>query len=157
MPIEIERKFLVKNDAYKNNAVKKLYRQGYLSTDKTRTVRIRILDESAMLTIKGPSIGSARPEYEYPIPLEDAESLLALCKKPLIEKYRYRTTFENRIWEVDEFLGDNEGLIVAEIELEHEDQPFIKPEWVGREVTSDPRYFNSNLTHHPFKEWKETC
>lgn len=156
MPTEIERKFLVLNEDYKIGASKSLYRQGYLSCNENCVVRIRIADNTAKLTIKGHSVGAVRPEFEYTIPLNDASALLSLCEKPLIEKYRYKVPFENRIWEVDEFLGDNEGLVVAELELDNEEQPFSKPGWVGTEVTSDPRYFNSNLTHHPFKDWKKS-
>lgn len=153
MPCEIERKFLVLNEDYKEGLTGSLFCQGYLNSDKSRTVRIRISDDKASIAIKGLSVGAVRPEFEYPVPVDDAKILLTLCEKPLIEKIRYRIRHEGMVWEVDEFLGENRGLVVAEIELEYEDQPFSKPAWVGMEVTSDPRYFNSALVGHPYKEW----
>jgi adenylate cyclase len=152
--LEIERKFLVRDQQWKSLGQGALLRQGYLSSQPDRIVRVRIEGESAMLTIKGRTVGATRGEWEYPIPVEDANSFLnELCEKPIIEKYRYRIRHEGMIWEVDEFLGDNAGLVVAEIELEAEDQAFEKPQWVGEEVTHDARYFNANLLKRPFSSW----
>ncbi len=153
MALEIERKFLVTDEKYKKSALKSYYRQGYLSLHPERTVRVRICDNKAFLTIKGKTTGFSRSEFEYPIPLSDADILLTLCEKPLIEKYRYTLTYDGMTWAVDEFLGDNEGLVIAEIELNDENQLFTKPDWIGKEVTSDPRYYNSNLIHNPYKNW----
>ena len=154
MGIEIERKFLVRDERWKALGRGVLLRQGYLSSQPDRVVRVRIEGENAMLTIKGRSKGASRGEWEYPIPLADAQAMLdQLCEKPLIEKYRYRIHHEGMLWEVDEFLGDNAGLVVAEIELKAEDQSFIKPDWLGMEVTQDTRYFNANLLRHPYKAW----
>jgi len=151
---EIERKFLVIGDEWRKLADGTSYRQGYLSTVKERTVRVRTIDDKGFLTIKGITVGATRLEYEYEIPaLEAGELLEALCEKPIVEKHRYKIPYEGFIWEVDEFHGVNEGLIVAEIELPSEDQEFIKPEWIGEEVSGDPRYFNSNLIKHPFTQW----
>jgi len=152
MAIEIERKFLVVGDAWRV-APAVFYSQGYLNRDKTRTVRVRIAGEQAFLTIKGVSVGASRAEFEYPIPLEDARELLALCEQPLIEKYRRKILHEGFLWEVDEFLGENLGLVVAEIELPSEDTVFIRPDWVCEEVTDDARYFNSVLSRAPFIRW----
>jgi adenylate cyclase len=152
--LEIERKFLVCGEEWKSLGEGVLLRQGYLSSQPDRTVRVRIEGESAMLTIKGRTVGATRSEWEYPIPLEDAEAFLnELCERPVIEKVRYRISYEGMLWEVDEFLGDNAGLVVAEIELEAEEQGFVKPEWVGEEVTGDVRYFNANLLGRPFSTW----
>lgn len=154
MAIEIERKFLVTGDAWKRAAVGVLYRQGYLSTDKARTVRVRIAGERAFITIKGMAIGIARPEFEYEIPPDDAAAMLdGLCLKPLIEKRRYTLECKGMRWEVDEFLGENLGLVVAEVELDSADQAIELPEWIGLEVTDDARYFNSSLIAHPFSQW----
>lgn len=152
---EIERKFLVKSGNFKENAKKEHIHQGFLSTEKERVVRVRIMGAEAYLTIKGLSEGITRKEFEYKIPLEDARVLLReLCKKPTIEKYRYRVEHGGLTWEVDEFLGANEGLVVAEVELEDPDQEVSLPSWAGREVSGDPRYFNSNLVKDPYKNWK---
>lgn len=152
MAIEIERKFLVSGDGWRH-ALAVYYSQGYLSRAKERTVRVRIAGDEAFLTIKGISSGASRAEFEYAIPLQDARELLGLCEQPLIEKYRRRIPFAGYVWEVDEFLGASEGLVVAEIELPSEDAPFTKPDWVGEEVTSDPRYFNSALSINPWRNW----
>ncbi|MGV8835331.1 CYTH domain-containing protein [Cellvibrio sp.] len=152
MAIEIERKFLVVGDAWRD-APPVFYSQGYLNRDKARTVRVRIAGEEAFLTIKGTSVGARRAEFEYPIPVWDARELLALCEQPLIEKNRRKVLHEGFVWEVDEFLGENLGLVVAEIELPAEDAGFAKPDWVGDEVTEDARYFNSNLSRVPFNRW----
>jgi adenylate cyclase len=153
MALEIERKFLVKEGAWRNEKGT-TYRQGYLNSAKERTVRVRIIDVNGYLTVKGVSRGAVRVEYEYEIPGVEAEAMLNdLCEKPLIEKMRYKIEFKGLVWEVDEFSGENQGLIVAEVELESEDQTFAKPEWVGKEVTGDPKYFNANLIHYPYSMW----
>jgi len=152
MAIEIERKFLVVGDAWRD-APAVFYSQAYLNRDKVRTVRVRIAGEEAFLTIKGTSVGASRAEFEYPIPVCDARELLVMCEQPLIEKNRRKILHEGFIWEVDEFLGENLGLVVAEIELPSEGTVFAKPDWVGEEVTEDARYFNSNLSRNPFCFW----
>ena len=153
MAQEIERKFLVQSEEWRTLAKATRYRQGYLSSVKERVVRVRTIDDEGFLTIKGINEGLTRLEFEYDVPLEDAASLLELCEKPLIEKNRCKITLDGLVWEVDEFFGDNAGLIVAEVELESEDQAFEKPSWVGEEVSGDPRYFNSNLIQNPFTTW----
>ena len=154
MAKEIERKFLVRGDAWRKLAKGTAYRQGYLSTVKERTVRVRTIDDKGFLTVKGITTGATRVEYEYEIPVEDAGEMLDdLCEQPIIEKVRYKIPFAGLVWEVDEFGGVNKGLIVAEVELESEDQPFEKPEWIGEEIADDPRYFNSNLIAHPYSQW----
>jgi CYTH domain-containing protein len=152
MGTEIERKFMVKEgDWCKQKPIK--YRQGYLNSAKERIVRVRTIDDKGYLTIKGLTVGASRMEFEYEIPRQDADTLLDICEKPLIEKNRYKIEHGGFVWEVDEFFGENQGLIVAEIELESEDQFFSKPHWVGKEVTGDPRYFNSNLVKNPYTKW----
>ncbi len=154
MGVEIERKFLLQGDAWRGLGQAVLLRQGYLSSARERVVRVRIEGEQAMLTIKGANVGATRGEWEYPIPLADAVELLdGLCEQPLIEKVRHRIEHAGMVWEVDEFLGANAGLVVAEIELASEDQPFEKPEWIGTEVSGDARYYNANLIRHPFSQW----
>lgn len=154
MGIEIERKFLVRDERWRALGEGVSIRQGYLSSNPDRTVRVRIEGSCATLTIKGRSVGATRGEWEYPIPLDDARRLLAeLCERPVIEKMRYRILDDGVVWEVDEFSGDNAGLVVAEIELESEDQVFSKPDWVGEEVTQDVRYFNANLLREPYSAW----
>ena len=151
---EIERKFLINGDAWRMLAEGTMYRQGYLNSAKERTVRVRTVGEKAFLTIKGITVGATRAEYEYEIPFDDCNALLDnLAEKPLIEKKRYKIKQGEFTWEIDEFFGENQGLIVAEIELTSEDQKFDKPAWIGDEVTGDPRYFNSNLIKHPFTRW----
>jgi len=151
---EIERKYLVKNEDWRELAKGTVYRQGYLSTVKERTVRVRTIDDNGYLTIKGITVGATRAEYEYEIPAKDANYMLdELCEKPIIEKKRYVLDHEDLTWEIDEFDGENHGLIVAEVELTAEDQKIAFPEWIGDEVTGDPRYFNSNLIKHPFSKW----
>jgi len=150
---EIERKFLVTDQTWKKLGNGTAYRQGYLSTRKERVVRVRTMGGKAALTIKGPIVGVTRPEFEYEIPLDEANQLLELCEKPLIEKTRFRIDHGGLVWEVDEFHGLNEGLIIAECELESENQEIDKPEWVGTEVTGDPRYANTNLVARPFTVW----
>lgn len=154
MAQEIERKFLVTGDAWRKPASGRTYRQGYLSTVKERTVRVRTDGEKGYLTVKGISVGAKRAEFEYEIPIADADAMLNnLCERPLIAKTRRKISFAGLIWEVDEFAGDNEGLVVAEVELTDEAQEISLPDWVGEEVTHDPRYFNVNLVAHPYKNW----
>jgi adenylate cyclase len=154
MATEIERKFLVRGDAWKAQGTPERYRQGYLRTAGSATVRVRVAGERGFLTIKGPTRGMTRSEFEYPIPLADARALLdSLCERPQIEKLRYRIPLGAHTWEVDEFLGDNAGLVVAEIELGSEDEPFDRPAWLGEEVTADPRYRNAALAQRPYRTW----
>ena len=154
MAKEIERKFLVKSDSWRGQEAGKRYRQGYLSTAKERTVRVRTAGDKGYLTIKGISVGASRSEYEYEIPVADANEMLdRLCERPLIEKTRYRVPHDGLVWEIDEFEGENSGLIVAEVELKDEHQSVTLPDWVGQEVTGDPRYFNANLVAKPFSKW----
>ena len=151
---EIERKYLIKDDTWRKDASGTTYRQGYLSTVKERTVRVRTIDDKGFLTIKGITIGATRREYEYEIPMADANEMLdELCEKPIIEKTRFKISHASLTWEIDEFAGVNQGLIVAEVELESEDQNINFPPWVGEEVSGDPRYFNSNLIANPFANW----
>jgi adenylate cyclase len=153
MALEIERKFLVNENNWRNGQGT-MYRQGYLNSDENRNVRVRVIDDRGYLTVKGISQGATRVEYEYEIPKPDAESMLDnLCEQPLIIKKRFKIEFKGFVWEVDEFLGENQGLIIAELELESETQTFIKPKWIGVEVTGDPKYFNSNLIHRPYNKW----
>ena len=144
----------MKGDSWRALAKGTTYRQGYLNSAKERTVRIRTAADKAFLTIKGLAVGATRSEYEYEIPFDDGQTLLeTLAEKPLIEKKRYKIAVQDLIWEIDEFLGDNEGLIIAEVELASEGQRFEKPTWLGEEVTGDPRYYNSNLVSNPFTRW----
>lgn len=151
---EIERKFLVNTSLFPGSDRKEIIRQGYLSVDPERVVRVRIEGERAWLTIKGKMQGITRQEFEYPIPAGDAETLLTLTLFPPLEKIRHRIDYEGVLWEVDEFLGVNQGLVLAEAELETESQDMTLPPWVGMEVTSDRRYYNNRLSQHPFREWK---
>ena len=150
---EIERKYLVKGEVWKDLGEGVLYRQGYLNSQKERVVRARTMGPKAALTIKGITVGATRLEFEYDIPMDDCNQLLDLCEQPIIEKTRYKIPYGGLIWEVDEFHGVNDGLVVAECELESEDQSIDKPDWIGDEVTGDPRYFNSNLIANPFTTW----
>jgi adenylate cyclase len=155
MALEIERKFLVKKGD-RPSAKGTKYRQGYLNSFRERTVRVRTIGDKGYLTVKGISRGSVRLEYEYEIPVSEAAVMLDdLCEKPLIEKKRYKIEYRGLTWEVDEFFGANEGLVVAEVELEREDQEFVKPDWVGEEVTGDPKYYNANLVHYPYEKWRD--
>ncbi len=155
MPQEIERKFLVtgeyKSQAYAHSRIV----QGYISSARGRTVRVRIRDEQGYLTIKGASdkSGISRYEWEKEIPLDEARDLLKLCEPGIIDKTRYLVRSGQHVFEVDEFYGENEGLTVAEVELSSEDEPFVKPAFIGREVTGDVRYYNSQLMKHPFTTW----
>lgn len=153
MPKEIERKFLVTGEAWRD-APGKIYKQGYLSSDPARIVRVRRAGEKAYLTVKGLTEGVTRAEYEYEVPPEEAEEMLKLCAGAIIEKTRHVVEYGGKKWEVDDFHGDNEGLVVAEIELRSEDEEFERPPWVGREVSDDPRYSNASLSERPYKEWK---
>ena len=154
MAKEIERKFLVRDNTWRGQGGGKRYRQGYLSIVKERTVRVRTTGDKGFITIKGMSVGATRSEYEYEIPLADANEMLdRLCERPLIEKTRYRVSHEGLAWEIDEFEGDNRGLIIAEVELKDETQSVTLPGWIGQEVTGDPRYFNANLVANPFSQW----
>ena len=153
MSVEIERKFLVRGDDWRTDQGIRFI-QGYLNRDMERTVRVRIAGAQAFLTIKGINTGATRAEYEYEIPVFDAEELLKICDGPLIEKTRHTVVYTGMTWEIDEFHGANEGLVVAEVELEKEDQCFERPGWLGPEVTGDVRYFNSNLYANPYSSWR---
>ena len=154
MAKEIERKYLVRGDSWRGLAEGSVYRQGYIATQEKATVRIRIIGEKSYLTIKSPSIKYSRLEFEYPIPVEDAQEILeTLCERPFIEKIRYKIESGGLVWEIDEFLGDNEGLITAEIELDNETDEFQKPDWLSDEVSDQNKYYNSSLSTHPFKSW----
>lgn len=156
MAVEIERKFLVRDNAWKRGAKPVFYRQGYISTDVENVVRVRIAGDKAYLTVKSLVSSKSRLEFEYEIPVADAAEMLAkICRKPIIEKNRYEIKFGAGIWVVDEFFGDNAGLVVAEIELKSENQEIELPEWVGAEVTDDPRYLNASLAVRPFKYWEK--
>lgn len=154
MAKEIERKFLVAHQAWRESVnTIHVYRQGYLSYDSERTVRVRATEVTGYLTIKGITEGLTRDEFEYEIPLADALALLQLCERPAIEKKRYIVPNGAHVWEIDVFEGVNEGLVVAEIELGSEDEAFDKPNWLGNEVSGDRKYSNSALSLHPFKDW----
>ena len=154
MGIEIERKFLVIGDGWRQPAqAQTRFSQGYLSRVPSRTVRVRIAGDRAFLTIKGATQGATRAEFEYEIPVSDAQQLLAMCDGPVVKKIRHLCVHEGMTWEVDEFLGANAGLVVAEIELQSEDQTFAHPAWLGAEVTGDARYVNANLAVSPFTSW----
>ncbi len=156
MAIEIERKYLVEGNQWREGAVGSEFRQGYLSTVKERTVRVRVVGDRGYLTVKGITIDATRTEFEYEIPVAEASKMLDdLCEQPIIEKYRYLIGWEGLTWEIDEFLGANEGLIVAEVELEDAEQAISLPPWAGEDVTDDPRYFNSNLIAHPYSTWED--
>ena len=156
MGIEIERKFLVKNDQWRKLGKGKLYRQGYLSTDNERTVRVRTVRKNGFLTIKGITKNTRRDEFEYEIPFIDAKWMLdELCKPPVIEKTRYKIKDKDLVWEVDEFWGENEGLIIAEVELKDIQQIITFPNWIGKEVTENPIYYNANLVKNPYSKWKK--
>ncbi|MDK2976330.1 MAG: adenylate cyclase [Candidatus Marinimicrobia bacterium] len=156
MSVEIERKFLVKGDGWREKSNGIFYRQGYLSLKKEHVVRIRVVGEKAFLTVKSTSKWASRMEFEYPIPLQDAEYMLNhLCEKPLIEKKRYTFESGGMTWEVDEFFNENAGLILAEVELTSEDQSLELPSWIGREVTGDSRFYNSSLIRKPYSKWTD--
>jgi adenylate cyclase len=152
---EIERKFLIDQQKWDklSKPEGKLFRQGYLLTDQDKTIRVRATETKGFLTIKGQTIGATRMEYEYEIPLAEATELLDNFSLSELSKTRYEIPFGGKLWEVDVFFGDNEGLIVAEIELESEDETFDLPDWISNEVTEEEKYYNSNLTVKPFKDW----
>ncbi|MDB5032739.1 CYTH domain-containing protein [Mucilaginibacter sp.] len=155
MGIEIERKFLVDAIQWQqlSKPVGSNFKQGYIVNDAAKTIRVRITDQYACLTFKGETLGFTRSEYEYTIPVEDGIEMLEKFAGPIIQKTRYCINFESKLWEVDVFSGDNEGLIVAEIELKQETEQFKLPPWVTQEVTGQEKYYNSNLSTHPFKKW----
>jgi CYTH domain-containing protein len=156
MAKEIERKYQVKLEAWVAQGPGTHFKQGYLNTQKERVVRVRLEGSEAKLTIKGITTGVTRAEFEYGIPVEDAVLLLEnLCEQPLIDKHRHREEHNGRLWEIDVFHGQNEGLVVAEIELASENELIILPAWAGAEISSDPRYFNSNLLKHPYRTWDQ--
>lgn len=156
MAQEIERKFLVRNDLWRQLGTPELYRQGYLCHEIGHVVRVRIESNRARLTIKGRPCGIIRPEYEYPIPIKDATELLNMIgEENTIIKNRTKIPYKGKIWEVDEFFGKNRGLVVAEIELESEEESFEKPDWVGKDISEDPRYYNVSLMLHPYSEWED--
>ncbi|MBE9043925.1 CYTH domain-containing protein [Pleurocapsales cyanobacterium LEGE 10410] len=163
MGIEIERKYLVKEAEWRSHKASlpsqslrgEKYCQGYIPTNNRTTVRLRIAGDRGYITLKGKTTGHTRSEFEYPIPVQDAQEMLTtLCDKPLIEKLRYKVLFGNLVWEVDEFLGDNQGLIIAEVELTSEAQQIDLPYWIEREV-NDKKYYNFYLTKHPYSQWKD--
>lgn len=155
MPREIERKFLVSGDGWREGEGHH-YRQGYLSLAPAHTVRVRLAEDTAMLTIKGETKGATRREFEYEIPSDEARQMLdELCEKPVIEKKRRLIEYQGHTWEVDEFFAENDGLILAELELESEDESFSRPPWLGEEVTDDPRYYNANLVQRPYNTWEK--
>ncbi len=155
MGVEIERKFLVVGEGWRDQVEDETRLvQGYLTEDARTTVRVRIHGETARLTLKGASRGISRLEFEYPIPVEDAETLLReLAVSPLVEKTRYRVPHAGHVWELDVFAGANAGLVLAELELTTVDEAFERPDWLGAEVSDDPRYFNVNLARHPYRDW----
>lgn len=151
---EIERKYLVDTAAWTPLGDGVHFKQGYLNSTKERVVRVRIEGDKAKLTLKGLTTGVTRAEFEYPLPVSDAATILdLLCEQPLIDKHRHKEIHGGHVWEIDVFHGDNEGLVVAEVELGSEDEAIELPAWARAEVSSDPRYFNSNLLKHPFKRW----
>ncbi|MCE7996033.1 MAG: CYTH domain-containing protein [Roseivirga sp.] len=157
MAIEIERKFLLSNSSWREEIYGSWQiSQGYLSSAPERTVRVRILDQQAFITIKSKTQGTKRAEFEYEIPIRDARELILLCENSIIEKVRYLVKIENKTWEIDEFAGDNQGLIVAEVELETEEETITLPRWVGKEVSDKPRYFNASLIRHPYNQWTKS-
>ncbi|NIA12956.1 MAG: CYTH domain-containing protein [Nitrospiraceae bacterium] len=151
---EIERKFLVKDESWREGAAGERYRQGYLAIGPPASVRVRVVGDTALLNIKKSTLDIGRAEYEYPVPVEDAHEMLdTLCDGIIIEKTRYKVPVGSHLWEIDVFEGVNAGLIVAEIELDSEDETFEHPAWLGQEVSGDARYFNSSLSQHPFCDW----
>lgn len=156
MGLEIERKFLIKNDNWKREGLEShKIAQGYLNSNPERTVRVRIQDDKGIITIKGKVEGLTRLEFEYEIPYDEAVEMMALCEGAIISKTRYKIKQDNLIWEIDEFIGDNDGLLVAEIELIDENQTFDKPDWLGEEVSTDVKYYNSSLSTNPYKNWNK--
>jgi adenylate cyclase len=157
MAIEIERKFLVNKERWEasEKGHKTFYKQAYILTDPGKTVRVRLAGEEGYLTIKGPATGFSKAEYEYAIPKEDVEEMIATLCSAAITKWRYKQMHSGKLWEVDEFLDDNEGLLMAEIELQSEDERVDLPHWIEEEVTGDKRYSNSSLSINPYKNWRQ--
>ncbi|MFO1371311.1 MAG: CYTH domain-containing protein [Candidatus Competibacteraceae bacterium] len=155
MGTEIEHKFLLRDERWRTQVYRSvLMRQGYLTSDAHCSVRVRVADDQGFLNIKSGTLGIQRSEYEYPIPLPEAEEILdVLCEKPLLEKTRHFVRFGEHLWEIDEFAGDNAGLIVAEVELNRPDESFARPDWLGEDVSHDIRYYNSQLARHPYSLW----
>src|SRR5690606_710037 len=154
--LEIERKFLVLTQGYRDAAISRTrIVQGFLNRDPERTVRVRRLDDQGFLTVKGPSnaSGTTRFEWELEISVQEANNLMDLCERGILEKFRYTVPLGRHRFEVDEFLGENKGLVVAELELDHEDEPFERPAWLGEEVTGQIKYYNSNLSQFPYHQW----
>lgn len=156
MKQEIERKYLVKKDVWEqmDKPQGSLYRQGYLTSDTSKTIRVRIIPEKGFLTIKGVNKGISRTEFEYEIPISEAKTLIDDFSMNEVSKTRYIIPFNGKLWEVDEFVGDNQGLLIAEIELTEENEPFDIPSWVGDEITHEDRYYNVNLAINPYKNWE---
>lgn len=155
MSVEIERKFLVANDSWRNEVRNKFQiKQGYLNSSFDKSVRVRTKGDKGYLTIKGATKNISRLEFEYKIPLDDAEKLMTLCQSPIIEKVRHEVSFGDHIWEIDEFYSENKGLIIAELELKSEDQVYKIPEWLGDEVSDNPHYYNLNLVQKPYSTWQ---
>lgn len=155
MAVEIEHKFLVRDERWRREVERSVrMRQGYLTSDARCSVRVRVAGEQGHLNVKSGTLGIQRSEYEYPIPLAEAEEMLdTLCEQPLLEKTRHFVRFGGHLWEIDEFEGDNTGLIVAEVELSRTDEPFDRPDWLGEDVSHDIRYYNSQLARHPYRTW----
>ncbi|MGB8702316.1 MAG: CYTH domain-containing protein [Thermosynechococcaceae cyanobacterium] len=156
MGIEIERKFLVKSEAWRSQGQGTRYCQGYIAKTTDANVRVRIAGELGFLTLKGKAQHYTRPEFEYPIPVADAREMLALwCHPHVVEKIRYRIPIGGHVWEVDEFLGDNQGLVLAEVELRDPDEAIVFPDWLGVEVSHQSQYYNSSLAYHPYSAWTQ--
>lgn len=153
MGVEIERKFLPKNDDWRKVAPKGIHMAQWYLNEVGSTIRVRIADDKAYLTIKSKTKGISRKEFEYEIPVDDAKDMMDLAQTPIVEKFRYKIPFEGHIWEVDEFQGANAGLVVAEVEMKSEDEEVIIPEWIGEDVSGDKRYRNTNLAKNPFSNW----
>ena len=155
MAVEIEHKFLVRDERWRREVERSVrMRQGYLTSDARCSVRVRVAGDQGHLNVKSGTLGIQRSEYEYPIPLAEAEEILdTLCEQPLLEKTRHFVRFGGHLWEIDEFEGDNAGLIVAEVELSRTDEPFDRPDWLGEDVSHDIRYYNSQLARHPYRTW----
>jgi len=156
MAVEIEKKFLVTSKDWKEGSSSTIYYQGYLCSGSGQTVRVRIAGDKAWLTIKGKHTNISRLEFEYPLPKDDAQVMLAeVCEQPIIHKRRFLKIYKGFTWEIDEFYGDNQGLVVAEIELTSEDQQFPRPDWLGEEVSHESRYYNASLRIYPYSMWKD--
>ena len=156
MGVEIERKFLIRDESWRSQAERSVkMRQGYLTSDARCSVRVRLAGERGFLNVKSGTLGIRRSEFEYPIPAAEAEEMLdTLCEQPLLEKTRHFVRHGQHLWEIDEFAGDNAGLIVAEVELRRPDEAFARPDWLGEDVSHDIRYYNSQLARHPYRAWR---